>query len=104
MDAEPGVSASEDARERYLGSVWCELVGVGDVRASDNFFDIGGHSLLAIEMVTRVRRETGVKLNLLDVATSPLASLAAALPEDDVTAPDKSATLGGRLRHLFGRR
>ena len=104
MDDEPGVSASEDARERYLGAVWCELVSVGDVRASDNFFDIGGHSLLAIEMVTRVRRETGVKLNLLDVATSPLASLAAALPDGELAAPGPSATLGGRLRQWFGRR
>ncbi|WP_130618209.1 non-ribosomal peptide synthetase [Dyella amyloliquefaciens] len=103
-DAEPGVTASEDARERYLGAVWCELVGTDDVRASDNFFDIGGHSLLAIEMVTRVKRETGIKLNLLDVATSPLASLAAALPEGDLTEPGKTASLGGRLRQLFGRR
>jgi len=103
-DAEPGVSASDDPRERYLGQVWCRLVGTGDVRASDNFFDIGGHSLLAIEMVTQVRRETGVKLNLLDVATSPLASLAAALPEGDLTEPNKNSSLGGRLRQLFGRR
>ncbi|WP_201313965.1 non-ribosomal peptide synthetase [Dyella sp. EPa41] len=103
-EAEPGVSLSEDARERYLGAVWCELVGADDVRASDNFFDIGGHSLLAIEMVTRVKRETGVKLNLLDVATSPLATLAAALPEGDLTEPGKTASLGGRLRQLFGRR
>jgi amino acid adenylation domain-containing protein len=103
-DAEPGVSASDDPRERYLGQVWCRLVGADDVRASDNFFDIGGHSLLAIEMVTQVRKETGVKLNLLDVATSPLASLAAALPEGDLTEPHKTASLGGRLRQLFGRR
>jgi len=103
-DAEPGVSASEDTRERYLGAVWCELVGADDVRSSDNFFDIGGHSLLAIEMVTRVKRETGIKLNLLDVATSPLASLAAALPEGDLTEPGRTASLGGRLRQLFGRR
>jgi len=103
-DAEPGVSASNDARERYLGAVWCELVGADDVRSSDNFFDIGGHSLLAIEMVTRVKRETGIKLNLLDVATSPLASLAAALPEGDLTEPGRTASLGGRLRQLFGRR
>ncbi|MGO4503122.1 MULTISPECIES: amino acid adenylation domain-containing protein [unclassified Dyella] len=104
VDAEPGVSASDDPRERYLGELWCRLVGADDVRASDNFFDIGGHSLLAIEMVTQVRKETGVKLNLLDVATSPLATLAAALPEGDLTEPGKAASLGGRLRQLFGRR
>ena len=103
-DGEPGVSASDDPRERYLGQLWCRLVGAEDVRASDNFFDIGGHSLLAIEMVTQVRKETGVKLNLLDVATSPLATLAAALPEGDLGDAGKSASLGGRLRHLFGRR
>ena len=84
-----------------VATVWCELIGVERVRPSDNFFDIGGHSLLAMELVARVRRETRVRLNLLDVATGTMASLATELPDIAGTEP-KAASLGARLRHLLG--
>jgi amino acid adenylation domain-containing protein len=92
-----------DPRQRYLGALWCELVGVPSVLPRDNFFDVGGHSLLAVEMVARVRRETGAKLGLLDVATGTLASLAMDLPDPPVAAATaKTGSLGSRLRRLFG--
>ncbi|WP_158883356.1 non-ribosomal peptide synthetase [Rhodanobacter sp. L36] len=103
----PGLGATRsvlaDARQQYLADLWCELIGVEQVLARDNFFDVGGHSLLAVDMVARVRRDTGVRLNLLDIATGTLASLAMELPETSAAAaPDKSASLSSRLRRLFG--
>ena len=92
-----------DPRQRQLGALWCELVGVTQVVPSDNFFDIGGHSLLAVELVTRVQRDTGVRLNLLDIATGTLASLATELPETRVKSTP-GGLLRGRLRRLFERR
>src|SRR6185312_12071559 len=85
-------------REAYLAAVWGDLIGVSDIRRNDNFFDIGGHSLLAVEFANRVQRETGVRIALLDVATSTLAALAAALPEVNATAGSGNASLGVRLR------
>jgi len=103
--AEQAEAAFTDPRQRYLAALWCELVGVDEVLARDNFFDVGGHSLLATEMVARVRRETGVRLNLLDVATGTLASLAVELPDAEARqAAPASPSLGGRLRRLFGLR
>jgi len=89
--------------EKLLAGIWCQLLGVAQVRTSDNFFDIGGHSLLAVDMVARVQRELGASLNLLDVANSTLGTLAAELAH----APAKTeppAKHGLRLRNLFGRR
>ena len=63
VDAEPGVSASDDPRERYLGELWCRLVGADDVRASDNFFDIGGHSLLCFRVIARIEAETQKRIS-----------------------------------------
>ncbi|SEL09198.1 amino acid adenylation domain-containing protein [Pseudoxanthomonas sp. GM95] len=98
--------ANADPRQRYLSALWCELIGVGQVQPNDNFFDTGGHSLLAMELAARVRRETGMRINLLDIATGTLASLAAGLPEGDGTAsaeePEAPVTLGGRLRRWAG--
>ena len=100
--AAESVSTIVDPRRAYLAAIWCELIGVQDVRDSDNFFDIGGHSLLAVEFVIRVQRETGVRLNLFGVATSTLASLALDLPEPQSAARPRPATLGTRLRRMLG--
>ncbi|HET8763580.1 MAG TPA: condensation domain-containing protein, partial [Rhodanobacter sp.] len=109
--AAPAASTPEDARnesdvprgmsveETRLAAIWCALIGVAEARPEDNFFDLGGHSLLAIEMATRVQREFGVRLNLIDIATGTLATLAASLP----TQPVARVGLGGRIRHWFGR-
>ena len=88
--------------ETLLANIWCQLLGIAQVRTSDNFFDIGGHSLLAVDMAARVQRETGATLNLLDVANSTLGTLAAELAQAPLkTAPP--ARHGLRLRNLFGR-
>ncbi|WP_297921924.1 non-ribosomal peptide synthetase/type I polyketide synthase [Metallibacterium sp.] len=95
-------AAPEDRREAYLAAIWRELIGVADVRGIDNFFDIGGHSLLAVKFGARVQRETGVKLNLLEVATGTLSTLAALLPQAPGAAP-RSASILGRLRRMLER-
>ena len=95
----------DDPRRRYLGAVWRELIGVAAVAPQDNFFDVGGHSLLAVEMATRVQRETGVRLNLLDIATGTLATLAMELPGKPESAEAGHGTpFGHRLRQLLGLR
>ena len=95
-------SEDGDPRRRYLGRVWRELIGVAAVAPQDNFFDVGGHSLLAVELAARVQRETGVRLNLLDIASSTLAALAEQLPEPAVAG--QNGHLGHRLRRLLGLR
>jgi len=90
--------------EQWLASLWQELLRIGQVRTSDNFFDIGGHSLLAVEMATRVQRETGVRLNLLDIANGTLGTLAAELATAPPASNERPSALGQRLRKLFGRR
>ncbi|MEW9625418.1 non-ribosomal peptide synthetase, partial [Rhodanobacter geophilus] len=91
-----------DPRRRYLGQVWRELIGVATVAPHDNFFDVGGHSLLAVELAARVQRETGVRLNLLDIASSTLAALAGQLPAP--TAAGRNGHFGHRLQRLLGLR
>ncbi len=94
-------TATTDSRMGYLAALWCELIGVSEAREDDNFFDLGGDSLLAVDMMARVERETGVRLNVLAIATGTLGSIAAMLPQAH------AAQSGGwlsRLRGLFGTR
>src|SRR5207302_2738288 len=48
--------------ERRLAALWRELLGRDRVGVHDNFFDIGGHSLLVTVMLARIREDTGVEL------------------------------------------
>jgi acyl carrier protein len=89
--------------EKLLAGLWTELLDVAQIRNSDNFFDIGGHSLMAVELVARVQRATGVQLNLLDIANGTLGTLAAELATHTANA-GHPVKRGLRLRKLFGLR
>jgi len=49
--------APRTAEERRLAEVWSELLNVERVGANDNFFDLGGNSLLALRLFARIRSE-----------------------------------------------
>ena len=68
--------------ERQLAAIWCVLLGTRDVGPEDDFFALGGQSLLVNQLVARVRRDMAVTLALRDVFASPtLAGMAARLDE-----------------------
>ncbi len=50
--------------EKLLARIWCELLGVARIGAEDDFFQLGGHSLIAAQLVKRVEIELGVDLDL----------------------------------------
>lgn len=49
--------------ERTVATIWQELLGVARVSVHDNFLDAGGHSLLAMRVITRIAKQTGVRIN-----------------------------------------
>ncbi len=59
------------ARERMLLSLWEGLLGRSGIAATDNFFDLGGHSLLMIDMVAAIARDCEVTLTAADVFQHP---------------------------------
>ncbi len=45
-----------------LARLWGDILGVGEISLSDNFFDLGGHSILALDVVAKIRAQTGVEV------------------------------------------
>jgi acyl-coenzyme A synthetase/AMP-(fatty) acid ligase/acyl carrier protein len=57
--------------EEMLVRVWAEALRVERIGVHDNFFDLGGHSLIATSMISRVRSEIGIEMPLQSVFEAP---------------------------------
>ncbi|HKV34449.1 MAG TPA: amino acid adenylation domain-containing protein [Pyrinomonadaceae bacterium] len=68
--------------EKSLAGVWSDLLGLAQVGIHDNFFDLGGHSLLTTQLISRVRQLFKVELPLRQVFQQPtIAALALAIEQ-----------------------
>ncbi len=78
------------ATEQAIAAIWAEVLKAPHPMAHDNFFAIGGHSLLAARVATRLRRDLDVDIGLRAVFDHPvLADLAAHLDGLRALAPDQ---------------
>ena len=77
LPEEDAASLPHDATERGLAALWGELLGRAAVSRDDDFFALGGHSLLGMKLMTRIRTRFGVELPVKALFEAPrLADLA----------------------------
>jgi len=57
--------------EEVVAEIWGEVLGVDEISVVVDFFDIGGHSLLAVQTVYRIREALGIDLTLRDFFAYP---------------------------------
>lgn len=73
-----------DEVETVIARIWADVLGVRDMSVHDDFLDLGGHSLKATRIVSRIQRDLGVEVALVDLFRNPtvagLAALARARP------------------------
>ena len=58
--------------EKELAAIWAEVLEAEHVGRNDSFFERGGHSLLAVQVVARVQDDMQVDLRLSEVFKKPL--------------------------------
>ncbi|MCY1208081.1 Polyketide synthase PksM [compost metagenome] len=86
--------APEGDLEEGLAELWTEALGIAPVGANDNLFELGGDSLLAIRLLSKVRKAYGVDLAPAAFFKAPTVAEMAALVElrliEDIEAADRT--------------
>ncbi len=77
----PGFVAPRTAVEEVLAEIWAELLGIAQIGVHDNFFERGGHSLLAVLLMARIEKRLGKTLPLAALFSAPTLEALAALAE-----------------------
>ncbi len=102
--------------EGALATIWKDMLGVARVTPTDNFFDLGGHSLLVFKVLSRVETEIGVRIGARDLMLQNLGQIAAIVDERkgsvsnttpasaESREPGESGGLIGRLKRRLFRR
>ena len=72
--------------ERRVAGLWREVLHRPDIGIHDNFFDLGGHSLLLVQLQSRLRRDVGVDVSIKDLFLNPTVAAIA----EQITALNRS--------------
>jgi len=110
-DAGRSYAVPKSGLERKIAEVWREVLNAARVGLDDNFFEIGGHSLLVGRMQERLEAALGAKVLVVDLFLYPTVRtlaehLTAASASGDAKAGEKageSAGRGAERREMMGR-
>ncbi|WP_353142810.1 SDR family NAD(P)-dependent oxidoreductase [Paracoccus sp. (in: a-proteobacteria)] len=101
VEPAPGIQAE-------LAAIWSELLGIAQVGAADSFFDLGGHSLIAVRMFGQLRKAFGVDLPISTLFEAPTIAALAALIEErtgprELVSPDnvRELPVSARPKYRF---
>lgn len=84
-ELENAYAAPQNATEQTLANIWSELLGVEKIGRDDNFFDLGGDSVVSIQIIVRAR-QAGLQLTPIEVFEhQTIASLAAVVTGNNVS-------------------
>jgi amino acid adenylation domain-containing protein len=71
MEDEREIVAARNETEELLVQIWQEVLDVAPIGVTDDFFHLGGHSLKATQVLTRIHNATGLKIDLENLFFSP---------------------------------
>jgi amino acid adenylation domain-containing protein len=94
--------APQTETQRQLCEIWQRLLGVERVGLNDNFFHMGGHSLLAMRVVSEIRSQWGIEMMIKAVFEFPEAGPLAGAIDQAVRTQDGLAAPGHKIRKRRG--
>ena len=64
-------AAPQTELERTIAAIWQKALRLDKVGINDNFFDLGGHSLLVVDVHRRLQERLGIDLTLIELFRYP---------------------------------
>jgi FkbM family methyltransferase len=92
--------APQTSTEKELAAIWAEVLGADHIGIHDNFFNSGGHSLTATQLVTHIRKNFSVQLSLRDFLKYPTIAGLAELIEESILSKASDARIHALLEML----
>lgn len=70
--------APANETEEIMAKIWQKILGVGPIGVNDGFFELGGQSLIGLQLITLIRQEFSVEISPVDLfAASTIRELSA---------------------------
>ncbi len=100
----PGTEVFSELQEK-IRKIWEDTLKVKDIRLDDNFFEMGGHSILAVKLMVDLEKETGIRLPIAVLFTNSTIRKLSALyekpVEDKVWSPIVTIKDSGKKKPMF---
>ena len=62
LDQQPATTVTKESIEQTIVSLWKNALEIDDIEPFDNFFELGGHSLSSMQVLEKIKNETGVQV------------------------------------------
>jgi len=96
VELEQGFVAPRTQAEQQIARVWQEVLGLEIVGVHDNFFDLGGHSLLMVRVHGRLSEIVAGDLSIVDLLQYPTVASLAAFVAPETAEPSTLSTIEER--------
>ncbi|MGL4236955.1 SDR family NAD(P)-dependent oxidoreductase [Tabrizicola sp.] len=101
-ELETAYVAPRNSVERTLAGFWSELLGVAEVGVEDDFFTLGGHSLIAVRLFAMIRRQWKIDFPISILFEAPTIARCAALITDRIGPEEEAAAAPAALADPAG--
>jgi acyl carrier protein len=101
-DLEHEFVAPRNPVEEMIAELWAKTIGIEKVGIYDNFFDLGGHSLMATQIISRLRNTYNVEIPLRKLFEAPTVANLALVIAEAQAAQVGEEELGQMLDELEG--
>ncbi|WP_288901934.1 MupA/Atu3671 family FMN-dependent luciferase-like monooxygenase [uncultured Sneathiella sp.] len=97
--ASVATEAAQSDTEAAIAKIWCEALGLAEVGVTDNFFDLGGHSLLVVQVQRRLKELFDKEVAITDMFRfSTIQALARHLDGGGTAEGESTAAMRGAQR------
>ncbi|WP_206536093.1 amino acid adenylation domain-containing protein [Vibrio caribbeanicus] len=94
------INRPKSRTELELAKIWCEILEKDEVYASDDFFEVGGDSLKAVELLAKIQKKFHVIISLRQIFSNErLSELANLLDKSEKDALEDIGVLSGRREY-----